>query len=104
MMPNGKWQDTSGFFSLVSWMFSVPVFGETTKEIPLSMYSRLLQEAFKVEMANQPIHLNDIMVYVPFLDLMSTNYKKVEYDNGVISPSEKFQENELGRISLSFKP
>lgn len=104
MMPNGKWQDTSGLFGLLSWMFSIPVFANTTYEIPLFMYSRLLQEAFKVEMANQPLHLNDVMVYVPFLDLMSTNYKKIDYSNGVIQPAEKNQENELGRVSLSFKP
>jgi hypothetical protein len=103
MMPNGKWQSSSRFFGPIKWMFSMPVFAERTYEVPLAMYSRLLQEAFKVEMTNQPLHLNDVMVYVPFLDLMSTNYKRVEYSNGVIQPAQKNQENELGRVSLSFK-
>lgn len=104
MLPNKRWQADTSFWGLVNWLFSVPVFTDSTLEIPLSMYSRLLNEAYHVELTNQPLHLNDVLVYVPFLDLMSTYYKQVKYDNGVLSSANKLSENELGRISMSFKP
>lgn len=51
-------------------------------------------------MSNSNLHLNDILWYVPFLDLMSTNYKTVIYNNGLISSAFKNSDLELGRVSF----
>lgn len=99
VLPNGKYQG-SPFWRGISWQFSVPVFEEEHHPIHLDKYSRLLQESFEIKMTNSNMHLNDILWYVPFLDLMSTNFKSVLYNAGLISPASKNSDLELGRVSF----